>query len=276
MKQRITTAMIMAIIFIPLVWFGNRFYLFAISCGILSMLGAWEFRKMLQKKNPLPIWIDIIAVLLTAGLYTLGILAFYNVIPAVGILYYCAFVLIALLGMMVFVSDFQTKDVGGVGMTMLYPGLGFLALAILRHLGLILLIYVLLVVIVTDTFAYFLGIRFGKHKLCPSISPKKSVEGAVSGLVIGGALSALFAIFTDLFNLHFSVVILLSFVLSVIAQIGDLVASKMKRNAEIKDFSNLFPGHGGVLDRFDSWMFTAMFLLLFVRVVALIVGHPVV
>ena len=110
----------------------------------------------------------------------------------------------------------------------------------------------------TDIFAYEFGIRLGKHKLCPHISPKKSIEGSLFGLlfaVIIGTTVAYFAKTYEAFNINIFLFIPISLGLSIVSQIGDLVASKLKRTYDIKDYSNLFPGHGGVLDRFDSVIF---------------------
>ena len=128
------------------------------------------------------------------------------------------------------------------------------------HYGLFFILFGLFCAWLTDSFAYFSGRFLGKHKLCPKISPKKTVEGAVGG-VLGCVLSCviLFAIFDNrIFTVHsmsYLEVILLSAGLSVIGMCGDLSASVMKRNFGVKDFGNLFPGHGGVMDRFDSGLF---------------------
>lgn len=112
----------------------------------------------------------------------------------------------------------------------------------------------------SDTFAFFAGKFFGKHKLSPVISPKKTVEGAIGG-VIGTAILnvVLFIIFKKFFNLSaeitLPIVIIASVCLSVISIFGDLAASTIKRHHGIKDFGNLLPGHGGVMDRFDSSCF---------------------
>ena len=113
----------------------------------------------------------------------------------------------------------------------------------------------------SDVSAYCFGMLLGKHKLTPILSPKKSVEGAVGGVVGAAALGAVYALIfkehlTEFGNPVLSVAILCA-VGSVIAQIGDLAASAIKRNHEIKDYGTLIPGHGGVLDRFDSVIFTA-------------------
>lgn len=123
----------------------------------------------------------------------------------------------------------------------------------------------------TDSFAYITGRSLGKHKLCPNISPKKTVEGAVGG-VLGAAVFnvILFIIFDKaFFTIHsvaFWQVIVISVFLSIISMFGDLSASVIKRNHDIKDFGNILPGHGGIMDRFDSLLFVlpCMYLSLYI------------
>ncbi len=117
----------------------------------------------------------------------------------------------------------------------------------------------------TDTGAYFTGVFLGKHKLCEKISPKKTVEGAIGGVVVCVISLSVYAYAMGL-QVGFPVVFLGAAVLSVIAQIGDLSFSVIKREYNIKDYGNLMPGHGGVLDRFDSTMFTipASYILLMI------------
>ena len=116
-----------------------------------------------------------------------------------------------------------------------------------------------------DTFALFAGVKFGKHKLCPRVSPKKTVEGAVGG-VLGSAVINIIALFVCNFLCHkpFPIpiwfMILLSFVVPVVSMFGDLIASTIKRNYGIKDFGNIIPGHGGIMDRMDSISFVAPFV----------------
>jgi phosphatidate cytidylyltransferase len=125
-------------------------------------------------------------------------------------------------------------------------------------------IYLVLVAFVAawmnDTGAYFFGIRFGKHKLAPSVSPKKTIEGAVGGVFVA-LISQIIAavVFMQVFRLfgteikvYFESVLLISPLLSLMGILGDLLASQIKRQYHIKDFGNIMPGHGGVLDRFDS------------------------
>ena len=121
-----------------------------------------------------------------------------------------------------------------------------------------------------DAFAYFFGRWFGRHKLCPSISPNKTIEGAVSGTVIGTASGVLsWLILRNFAPTPLHVYLIASFFCTLAGQIGDLCASTIKRQAGIKDFSNLLPGHGGVIDRLDSFSFampTVMIVLHLFRV----------
>ena len=140
-----------------------------------------------------------------------------------------------------------------------------------RYHDLFFILFGLFAAWLTDTFAYFSGRLLGKHKMCPEISPKKTVEGAIGG-VLGGVLSCviLFIIFDKkFFTVHsFGIVwvIVVSAVLSLVGMCGDLTASVVKRNFGVKDFGNILPGHGGVMDRFDSGLFVLAMLYVFVTI----------
>ncbi len=124
---------------------------------------------------------------------------------------------------------------------------------------------------ITDSAAYFTGTFLGKHKLCPKISPNKTIEGAIGGVVGGGIFFVLYGIIINSFFSQYldgkSISLILIFILglcvSVISQVGDLVASSIKRQFEIKDYGNIFPGHGGMLDRCDSIILVAPTIFLF-------------
>ncbi|MPW25842.1 phosphatidate cytidylyltransferase [Alkalibaculum sp. M08DMB] len=124
--------------------------------------------------------------------------------------------------------------------------------------GSFLILLVFIICFSTDTFAYIIGINFGKHKLCPLISPKKSIEGAIGGIVGSLIITSIYGYLMNKYNLlEFQPIyyIVLSFWASILSQFGDLTASLIKRNFNVKDFGNILPGHGGVLDRFDSIIF---------------------
>lgn len=113
---------------------------------------------------------------------------------------------------------------------------------------------------ISDTCAYLVGVMIGKHKLAPVLSPKKSIEGSVGGILGAAVVGFLFGMYLDnvLYMENFSIILaIVGGVGSVISQIGDLAASAIKRNHNIKDYGKLIPGHGGIMDRFDSVIFTA-------------------
>jgi phosphatidate cytidylyltransferase len=145
--------------------------------------------------------------------------------------------------------------------SMAYPmplyGVMALTLSVDAPFGKAMLLFALAVVCLTDMMAYFIGMAFGKHKLCPALSPKKSVEGAAGGL-LGGIVAGTVLFFLQPWlktDYPLWVFLALSPICSVLGQIGDLAASVIKREMGIKDFGKIFPGHGGILDRFDSLLF---------------------
>ena len=121
--------------------------------------------------------------------------------------------------------------------------------------------------ILTDIFAYFTGYFFGKHKLAPVLSPKKTIEGALGGVLGSVLFSIVFALIAKLDI--FPHMVIMGVVGSIFAQLGDLTASAFKRKIGIKDYGNIIPGHGGILDRVDSIIFTAPVIYYYLQLVFL-------
>lgn len=141
----------------------------------------------------------------------------------------------------------------------------------------LLIIYVFLATFMTDVGAYFVGVFFGKHKMNERISPKKTWEGFFGGIIISAAFSFAFAMLCcgtgnnmiSLFDFsHWYYILILSIVLPFIGTLGDFIFSSLKRYYEIKDFGNLLPGHGGVLDRVDSLVFVGLFTAVFISIIS--------
>ncbi len=132
--------------------------------------------------------------------------------------------------------------------------------------------YIWLVVIITfltDSCAYFVGKGLGKHKLCPVLSPNKTIEGAIGGLLGGGLSALLFGYIINSFfdaNVQYLSVFILGLIGAVAAQLGDITASCIKRQYGIKDYGSIFPGHGGVLDRIDSILFVAPVMYVYLAI----------
>ena len=152
----------------------------------------------------------------------------------------------------------NTSDISTVFMTTVYITVAFTSIIKLRDvsgIGGYIYLYIFIGAWVTDTFAYFCGRFFGKHKLIPKVSPKKTVEGAIGGVIFCALAYVLYSLILEKsYGLapNYLQIFLIGAVISVVSQLGDLAASAIKRNYGIKDFGSLFPGHGGVLDRFDS------------------------
>ncbi|NLC48421.1 MAG: phosphatidate cytidylyltransferase, partial [Tenericutes bacterium] len=153
-----------------------------------------------------------------------------------------------------------------LGLT-LFLGISFNFLITIRNVDLFYLLYVLFVTFATDTFAHFYGTKIGKIKLCPTISPNKTVEGMLGGTFFGTFIGTMFFITFINYNISLIYMTLISLSISLMAQFGDLFFSSIKRRYKVKDFGKIMPGHGGILDRLDSLLFA---LLAFVLVVTII------
>ena len=203
----------------------------------------------------------------------------------IGIIPVISVCLLGFFAALVFVPSFGGEEIGHALTNVCYTGVCFGALTSLRYFGIGSLVYVLMVTTFTDIFAYFGGYLFGKHKMAPTISPKKTWEGAFVGSTVATISATLFAYFypnmfggvgslfhqihifeNDLGGWLLPCIFLVTLAISVSGQIGDLVASKLKRTYDIKDYGNLFPGHGGVMDRFDSALFAAIIVIIFILI----------
>lgn len=267
MKTRIITAVVGIALLIPLLIFFDT-YAFVAGMAFLSMVGCFE---MLRVEDLHKNYFFSVPILLLAGFVPFSVRCW-----GLEILPYVLPLLLAVLlyALLMMVLCYGKRDVHGVGaafMGCLYVIAGFSAMvAIPDNYGLPDLALVFVGAWVTDTFAYFSGRLFGKHKLIPAVSPKKTVEGSLGGMlfcVIGFFVWGLLYYRDDLSALGRPETLLFLIVggllASVVSQIGDLSMSVFKRQQGIKDFGKLFPGHGGVLDRFDSTLAVAVAMLIF-------------
>src|SRR5699024_5949044 len=142
-----------------------------------------------------------------------------------------------------------------------YIGAGFRSFLLVRHSGIHLLLLILFVVWSTDTFAYLIGRKIGKTKLAPKISPNKTIEGSLGGTVSALIVAGVYLSFIS-FQHSFLYMLFMMFIISVVGQLGDLAESALKRYFGVKDSGRILPGHGGLLDRFDSLIFAMTFAVL--------------
>lgn len=252
MKQRVITAVIAAAFFIPLVILGS--WPFTITVYLLGTIGLYELLRMrnihLFSIPGILSWI-VLAVLLLPDKQTLN---FETAIGYSKVEITFMIVLLMLVYTVVVKNRFTFDHAAFVIFSAFYIGIGFHYLIETRIGGIEYVVYALVVIWMTDTGAYFTGRKLGKRKLWPAISPNKTIEG-----FFGGILSAvIFAcIFQVIYPVASSYIVLVSvtIIASIIGQLGDLVASAIKRHYDVKDSGKLLPGHGGVLDRFDSLLF---------------------
>ncbi len=166
-------------------------------------------------------------------------------------------ILILLMLTVVTKNAFTFDEVGFVILASVYVGFGFHYLIMSREIpeiGMMLVFFVMFLIWATDSGAYFAGRTFGKHKLWPEISPKKTIEGSIGGIVSAVVIGSIFYWLVPIFP-SYAMALTVMIVASVFGQIGDLVESALKRHYAVKDSGNVLPGHGGVLDRFDSLIY---------------------
>jgi len=273
MKPRVRTAAILVLFFVPVFYFGG--IVLDVVLMVLGLISTYELYRMFKTKTNIPHVILAVELCFSAVLFFL-ISYFYKNLLSLDWVFYALIVMIvtgALL--LVLKEEFETDDFGRYLISILYPVIGFSALSALRFLSLEVVGFLFVITSMTDMFAYYIGINFGKHRLAVKISPKKSIEGAIGGIVFAVILTLGYIYLVNLdvignITLNIFVSTLLIITISVFGQIGDLVASKLKRGYGIKDFSNLFPGHGGVMDRFDSAILASIILILISEVVGLL------
>lgn len=278
MKQRVISAVVAAVIVIPLLILGG--VPLSIAIGALAAIGLWELLRLRDKKNPYPIVIKVLAfVCLELLVFSIPTANFNN--NGVGLKYLpIALSTLALLIPAVFYKkeNYSTKDAFSVLGKVLVLGVFFGALVGIANTPIMvetkkiagqwLLLYLFLVAACTDTFAMIIGCLIGKHKLIPAVSPKKSVEGSIAGSLMGTAIASLYYV-NIIGDYKVIYVIIMTLVLTVLGQIGDLFYSKIKRENDIKDFSNIMPGHGGILDRLDSFSFIVLGYILMTALISL-------
>lgn len=248
MKQRIITAVIAAAVFLPIVIYGN--FPFVIFIYILASVGLFEAMRMKQ-----------MSVASVPGILSL-LLLWYLMIPlemGSGLIFtkmeFLLLILLLLLSYTVLSKNkFTFDDVGFLLISTLYVGLGFYYFIEIREIALAYVFFALFVIWTTDSGAYFIGKSMGKTKLWPDISPNKTVEGSLGGVICAVIVAIAFQLIVG-FEHSMLITIIIACLLSVFGQIGDLVESALKRHYKIKDSGSILPGHGGILDRFDSLLF---------------------
>ena len=267
MLKRVITGVVATLIFIPICIFSD-YIVFPIVISLLSVIGVFEMAKCLgQHKNlVLTIPMYLIAAVLPILRYILIHQSHFFSLALIAVFFMLIYTL-------AYVMFRKNKDKLSEILTFyalfLYIVGCFSSIVCVRYfrgetgnMGKYIYALIFLGAWICDTFAYFTGRLIGKHKLIPEISPKKTIEGSIGGIVFTIIAFLIYGlvvnnVWKEEIQLSYVLLAIMGFFASIISQIGDLIASAIKRQYDIKDYGNLFPGHGGVLDRFDSVMLVA-------------------
>ena len=274
MLVRIITSLVGVAVMIPILLFSDT-YVFPATLSFFCLVALYEIFSCIKLKGKL---------FVTLPTYIIGIAIpflckYFNSFDKISSILFGA-IFVYLMYLMFCAVIFHNKcDLNTLSICfvlVIYVIGGFASMQLIRNLpdGLVALFFVILAAWITDIFAYFTGRLIGKHKLCETISPKKTIEGSIGGIVFCGIICAVYAFIVlgeSATANGYIFMIVAGLILSVVAQIGDLSMSLIKRKFGIKDFGSLFPGHGGVLDRFDSLIAVAPIFL----IVVLITNHVI-
>lgn len=254
MKIRIISGIILGIIIIAEICLGGPILKYSLL-GI-SLIGLFEFYRALNGKQMILEYMGYVASILYYLLLNKDIPNFLLIYTIVVIICFSIIMVLKY-------PNFHIHNITNAVFGIFYIPVLFSSIYLLyeKENGIFYVVLIFITAFATDTFAYFSGVLWGKRKLAPILSPNKTIEGSIGGIVGTFALCLIFGIIANQFivtkgNLIFEC-LLIGLFGSIIAQFGDLTASAIKRFVDIKDYGNLIPGHGGILDRFDSILFTS-------------------
>ncbi|WP_242144547.1 MULTISPECIES: phosphatidate cytidylyltransferase [unclassified Bacillus cereus group] len=251
MKQRIITGVIAAALFIPIVFYGGL--PFTVLVYALASIGLYELIRM-NKLSLISVPTVLAAVLLWIILVPSNTIGAFDWIGLDKLEITFLIVLLLLSYTVLSKNTFTFDHAAFLLMATTYVAMGFLYLNETRIAGIHYVFYALFVIWATDSGAYFIGKAIGKRKLWPEISPNKTIEGSLGGIVCGIVVAFVYNLFFQVQE-NVGMLIIVTIAISIFGQIGDLVQSAFKRHYGVKDSGTILPGHGGILDRTDSWLF---------------------
>jgi len=251
-KQRIVTGLLIAGVTFPPLYFGG--IILDVLLMAFAVIGINEVIKCFNLKNELLYTFLVFTITLCAYVFSINQLTFFIVI-----------FLLVLFIMSILDVNFTIDHLAILFTSTILVILAVVGIRELRDFNVMLLFLVLIGTYATDSFAYLIGSKFGKHKLIERISPKKTVEGLLGGWIMSFVFIMLiyYIWLTPVITLIQAIVI--GIILPLIGQLGDLAFSMIKRKYQLKDFGSIFPGHGGILDRVDSLVFTVIIMLVFLQ-----------
>ena len=266
MKTRILSAIVAIAIAIPIFITGGL--LFNIVFYVLTVLGLKEFLKVREEEKSFPDFIRLISYILITLLYFSNTLKKGNMSFSIDYRIISGLFLCLMLPVVLYhdPKKYNVKDafyaVGGV----FFLGTSMSLFSFYRNISLGLIIFLFLITIITDSYALFVGTLIGKNKLLEEVSPNKTWEGTIGGSLIGTFVCTVFYLTVINSSANLFIISLIILFLTLVGQFGDLFFSAIKRKFNIKDFGNIMPGHGGVLDRLDSILFVMLTYTFFISI----------
>lgn len=265
MKNRILSSILLFLICIPFVIKGGTFF-----AGFVLIVGLLAFKELFDlklKKRKLALLIEVLAYLAVGFL----ILNSYQSKELMIVLDYriLTFMVFAFMVPLVMIGNnekYNLQDALYLLGSVLFIGFSFNLVILIRNYSVIYFTYFLIITCFTDVFALLTGKLIGSHKLAESISPNKTVEGFMGGTMMGTFAGLVYYLTVMNHQVSFIQILIITLTLSIIGQVGDLIFSQIKRYYHQKDFSGLIPGHGGILDLFDSLIFVIITSILFISI----------
>jgi phosphatidate cytidylyltransferase len=262
LRQRFLTAILLLPVLVAAVWFDTPLPWLTIAVAIWGGLAALEFYRTVTASDSGAVPFTVFGIIMTVififsphfdfAYMSPVLITFAIIIPSVGMIMR------------------RNKDNAFLSWVWTLAGILYIGWLLSHYIALRELAmgrewvyYALLVTFATDTFAFFIGKTFGKHLLAPTISPKKTKEGALGGM-LGAVIISVLAVWLFSLPVNYGIAVLLGVVISIFGQTGDLFESLFKRNMGIKDSGKSLPGHGGFLDRMDSIVFTGVVVYYYV------------
>ena len=273
MKKRVLSAAIMvALVIIVFILPKNISHIgIAVAVGLLAAQSYRELLGLKKSRKEYPKYINVL------GFICMELMVFHRINAPLTAFSGINFLVIGLILLVLLTpsifdkkGEYTTKEALYLTGTTVAIGLFFNLVMLIYNFNRWELLYLLAIATMTDTFAMLIGCLIGKHKLIPDVSPKKSVEGSIAGSLVGTIISSILYYNIISNEINIIVLVLMTLVLTILGQIGDLFFSKMKRENEIKDFSNIMPGHGGILDRFDSLTFITFGYIVIINLINLL------
>jgi len=260
-SKRILSGIVYVCIFLFSILFSQITYIELIT--FFSLISLWEFSKILKVNNILP-------YLVLFGLSAIAFIGVDNYMPKKALLVLVAYAVFNAIQLLIdlFSKEYKVRnDLANLMLQIKYVVLPFFFLTLLPFFKEgyhpYIIIYTILIIWTNDSFAFLVGKNIGKRKLFERISPKKTIEGFIGGLLFAVLLGGIIGCFSkELSMLNW---VLIAIIISVFGTLGDLVESKFKRQAKVKDSGTIMPGHGGLLDRLDSLFFLAPFVYLYIH-----------